>query len=282
MAVSTRRTNGSPSLSPRPPPIRTARTSTRLTAEAMAAPRASMARSISSWASGRRRRGPPSRPRWSSGAALALLDGQQLGRAAGGRGRPGCALQGDLADVGLHAAAAAAGAQLAAVDHHHVADLAGITRGAGPQPPPRTRAPPTPDPAKTVSRSSKPRLPRGRVGQGGHDHVVVDHHPLDLSAATIAPRGTRSPPPKTLAAPNSSPVAASTRPGADPDPGQLACGATLASLAAALTTVAIFATTAAAPSPTGSCPGLAEPGARRRRRSRPGPWSRRGRPLPYA
>ena len=215
MAVSTRRTNGSPSLSPRPPPIRTAWTSTRLTAEAMAAPRASMARSISSWASG----SPASRAAFQTPLVIrggAGAPGWPAARSGGRRPRPpGRALQGDPAGVGLHAAAAAAGAQLAAVDHHHVADLAGGPVGAGPQPAPEDEGAAHPDPAKTVSRSSKPRpAPRrcsARVATTTSLSTTTRSTPT--ASATIAPSGTRSPPPKTLAAPNSSPVAASTRPG---------------------------------------------------------------------
>ena len=114
------------------------------------------------------------------GAAQPLLDGQQLGRAAGGRGRPGGALQGDPAGVGLHAAAAPARAQLAAVDHHHVADLAGRPVGAGPQPAAEDEGAAHPRPGEHAQQVVEAAAgPEPVLGQGGHDHVVVDHHPLD-------------------------------------------------------------------------------------------------------
>ena len=97
------------------------------------------------------------------------------------------------------------------------------------------------------------------LGQGGHGHVVVDHRPLDPEGVgDQLPSGTGCPNPGRLAAPNSSPVSWSTRPGEPiPTPASLDT-ATLASLAAALTTAVISATTAAGPPLVGVLP-LASP-----------------------
>src|SRR5215218_1311621 len=126
--------------------------------------------------------------------------------------------------------------------------------------PPRTRAPPTPDPAKTVSRSSKPRPAPSRCSArvAATTSLPTTTRLAPRASATSVPSGTGSRNPGRLAAPNSSPVAGSTRPGEPiPMPASLPA-ATLASLAAALTTVTISATTAAGPPSVGVLP-LASP-----------------------
>src|SRR5215218_10189345 len=125
--------------------------------------------------------------------------------------------------------------------------------------PPRTRAPPTPEPANTHSRSSKPRPAPSRCSAGVATTTSLPTLTRSTlrAAATIDPSGTGSRKPGRLAAPNRSPVSGSVRPGEPiPTPASLDT-ATLASLAAALTTVLISVTTAAG---RGLAPGLAEPG----------------------
>src|SRR5215207_6224117 len=139
--------------------------------------------------------------------------------------------------------------------------------------PPRMRAPPIPDPANTVSRSSKDRPAPSRCSArvATTTSLSTTTRSTPTASATIAPSGTPWWNPKTLAAPNSFPLSRSIRPGEPmPIPASLP-GATLASLAAALTTVAISATTAAAPSWTGVLP-LASP-TRRPWRSTTTPWT---------
>src|SRR5215216_4186182 len=139
--------------------------------------------------------------------------------------------------------------------------------------PPRTRAPPTPDPANTVSRSSKSRPAPSRCSArvAATTSLPTTTRLTPRASPTIDPSGTGSRKPGRLAAPNSSPVSGSTRPG-EPIPIPVSLpGATLASLAAALITVAISATTASVPSWTGVLP-LASP-TRRPWRSTTTPWT---------
>ena len=146
-------------------------------------------------------------------------------RAAGGGGGPGRPLEGDPAGVGLHAAPAAAGAELAAVDHHHVADLAGGAVGAHVELAAEDQG--AADPRAGEHHQQVVEAAAGAeavLGQGGHGHVVVDHHPLDPEGAgdhraerhRVAEPGEVGRPEQVAG------LLVDPAGGADPDPGQLA------------------------------------------------------------
>src|SRR5215218_742786 len=132
--------------------------------------------------------------------------------------------------------------------------------------PPSTIPPPTPEPANTTSRSSKPRPAPSRCSARVATLTSLPTRTCTPRASAASePSGTGSSNPGRLAAPETRPVAVSTRPGEpSPTPASLR-GETLALLAAALTTAAISATTAGGPPSAGVWP-RASP-------SRPPSWS---------
>ncbi len=170
-----------------PPPMITASTSSRLITEAIPAPSATTARSISSVASGSSRlQCPFPDPARQPIAAVLLHDLEQVRLAAVLVLPPRRCLHRRSARVGLQTAPPAAGTVRAAFLDHHVADL---SRPAAPQPGLAVQDQPAADPG--APEHPDQRLigttgPEAELGLGGDLHVVA--HPNRGSEAVAEPR----------------------------------------------------------------------------------------------